>query len=297
MAVTRLLAAQRIAIAVSSPSPPPAQLLLRAFAPLRRLQSASQTPIASKTTAPDTAATSPPPPPLSSSSLPPDSTPPPPLTASEIADLHRQERAHARREYWETVRFEIGDTFRRGFHILTSLGYSSILILGLGVLGAAFYNLSLTIEDDARYDALHEAALATVAQNDAVRRAVAADGGGKVVGVKGRRGDTGVSRRVVVEDGVEVLVMGFGIEAAAGGGLLKKQALNATDAEARVHAEFVRDKATGEWTQRLVQVDLPGRQQKPIIVVDNRPVFVMPEQKRSGWFGFGSRNAVQTRHA
>ncbi|KAJ3178644.1 hypothetical protein HDU87_003467 [Geranomyces variabilis] len=293
MAVSRLLATRRIA-ALSTPLPP--ALLIRSLAPFRHVQSTTRvspntTATEANTTASSTSSPQPPPPP--------PHTPPPPLTTSEIADLHRQERAHARREYWETVRWEIGETFRRGFHILTSLGYSSILILGLGVLGAAFYNLSLTIEDDSKYDALHDVALAKVVENDAVRRAIAGGGGGgKVVGVKGRRGDTGVSRRVVVEDGNEVLVMGFAVEA-GGAGRLGGVGGGGGGVEGRVHAEFVKDKATGEWTQRLVQVDLPGNRQKPIIVVDNRPVFVMPEQKRNGWFGFGggSRTAVQSRHA
>ncbi|KAJ3020443.1 Mitochondrial import inner membrane translocase subunit Tim21 [Thoreauomyces humboldtii] len=169
---------------------------------------------------------------------------------------------------------------RRAGHAVSNLGYASVLLVGLAVLGSSFYYLSLEIIDSDTAWSLHEATVALCAAHPGLRAVLGDPVEGRAdVGARGR--GQSLNHHVVTDGkGGQVLVMRSYVQGSRGAGT--------------VHVEMVKDKETGAWTHQLVQVDVPSTRQR-ILVVDKRPIILVnpPATEKKGWFGFGSRNGAR----
>ncbi|KND02381.1 hypothetical protein, variant [Spizellomyces punctatus DAOM BR117] len=164
-------------------------------------------------------------------------------------------------------------------HALQTLGYTGVIIVGLGVIGTAIYSIGLELVDQTDAWKVYDDALERVMNSEEVQKLV----GIPMTGLADEGGRRGKSlSHHIVEDPTsgKTLLMKFYIKGAKSSGT--------------VHVEMVQNKETSRWDYQLLLVDIAQHGgSKRVIVTDNRPIFTMSDPERRGWFGFGSARGIR----
>ncbi|KAI9094666.1 TIM21-domain-containing protein [Phlyctochytrium arcticum] len=201
------------------------------------------------------------------------------------AELPKKKFKYEYREPWINPQIT-----ERVYEWFQNLGYGSIVIIGLGVIGTAFYSISQELADQSGAWKVYEAALERIMDNEEVQRWV----GIPMVGVTdgGARGK-GLSHHSTPDPitGKKILALRFFLKGSKSVGT--------------VHVEMMEDPTSPNgWKYHLVLVDVPNHtpglagvasssRTKQIVIVDERAPVSPVEGERKGWFGLGSRTGAR----
>ncbi|KAI9002362.1 TIM21-domain-containing protein [Gaertneriomyces semiglobifer] len=188
----------------------------------------------------------------------------------------RQSRRYSTRATADCLQsgFGGGPLLDRIANALQSLGYGSIVVVGLGIIGTSIYYVrEEMVEQKAAYG-MYEKTLELVKQHSQLQKALGAPIEGHLDSGLGRRRGNTLGYSVSKENGGNVMFMRF--------------YLSGPRSNAKVHVELQKDDDS-DWNHRLVMADLPAlHSTQQIIVLDNRPI-VKPSMPEKRWFNLGYR--------